>query len=99
LDVLTGLDQIRIATAYVHESSSTEIFPNECFTLERCDPSYLNLPGWREDITGAREFSDLPSKTQSYLRNIEELAEIPLSVVSVGPGREQTIMLRDPFAG
>jgi len=98
-DVLTGLDQIRIATSYVHESSSMEIFPNECFTLERCDPSYLNLPGWSEDITGARKFSDLPSKTQSYLRNIEELAEIPLSVVSVGPGREQTIMLRDPFEG
>ncbi|MGD8989179.1 MAG: adenylosuccinate synthase [Syntrophobacterales bacterium] len=99
LDVLTGLDQIRIATSYVHESSSMEIFPNECFTLERCDPSYLNLSGWGEDITGARKFSDLPSKTQSYLRKIEELAEIPLSVVSVGPGREQTIMLRNPFEG
>ncbi len=74
-----------------------EIFPNECFTLESCDPSYIDFPGWNEDISNARNFSDLPVKTQRYLRAIEELAEIPLSIVSVGPGREQTIMLQNPF--
>ena len=97
LDVLSGLEQIRIATSYVHGTSSMENFPNECFTLESCKPSYLDFEGWSEDITTARTFSDLPAKTQSYLRAIEELAEIPLSIVSVGPGREQTIMLKDPF--
>ena len=97
LDVLSGLEQIRIATSYVHGTSSMENFPNECFTLESCKPSYLDFEGWSEDITTARTFSDLPDKTQSYLRAIEELAEIPLSIVSVGPGREQTIMLKDPF--
>ncbi len=99
LDVLSGLEQIRVATSYVHESSSMEIFPNECFTLESCDPSYIDFPGWNEDISNARNFSDLPVKTQRYLRAIEELAEIPLSIVSVGPGREQTIMLQNPFEG
>ena len=97
LDVLSGLEQIRIATSYVHGTSSMENFPNECFTLESCKPSYMDFEGWSEDITAARTFSDLPDKTQSYLRAIEELAEIPLSIVSVGPGREQTIMLKDPF--
>ena len=97
LDVLSGLEQIRIATSYVHGTSSMENFPNECFTLESCKPSYMDFEGWSEDITSARKFSDLPAKTQSYLRAIEELAEIPLSIVSVGPGREQTIMLKDPF--
>ena len=97
LDVLSGLEQIRIATSYVHGTSSMENFPNECFTLESCKPSYMDFEGWSEDITAARTFSDLPAKTQSYLRAIEELAEIPLSIVSVGPGREQTIMLKDPF--
>ena len=97
LDVLSGLEQIRIATSYVHGTSSMENFPNECFTLESCKPSYMDFEGWSEDITTARTFSDLPDKTQSYLRAIEELAEIPLSIVSVGPGREQTIMLKDPF--
>jgi adenylosuccinate synthase len=97
LDVLTGLERIRVATSYVHETSSTEIFPNECFTLESCDPSYETFPGWSQDISSARTFSDLPANTQSYLRAIEELAEIPLSIVSVGPGREQTIMMQNPF--
>ena len=97
LDVLSGLEQIRIATSYVHGTSSMENFPNECFTLESCKPSYMDFDGWSEDITTARKFSDLPAKTQSYLRAIEELAEIPLSIVSVGPGREQTIVLKDPF--
>jgi adenylosuccinate synthase len=97
LDVLSGLEQIRIATSYVHGTASMENFPNECFTLESCKPSYMDFEGWSEDITAARTFSDLPAKTQSYLRAIEELAEIPLSIVSVGPGREQTIMLKDPF--
>ena len=97
LDVLSGLEQIRIATSYVHGTSSMENFPNECFTLESCKPSYMDFEGWSEDITTARKFSDLPAKTQSYLRAIEELAEIPLSIVSVGPGREQTIMMQNPF--
>ena len=99
LDVLTGLDQVRIATSYVHQASAMDVFPNECFTLESCEPSYRDFPGWSEDISGARNFSDPPVKTQRYLRAIEELSEIPLSIISVGPGREQTIMLRNPFEG
>jgi adenylosuccinate synthase len=97
LDVLTGLEEIRVATSYVHEASAMEIFPNECFTLENCDPSYETFPGWSQDISSARAFSELPTETQRYLRAIEELAEIPLSIVSVGPGREQTIMMQNPF--
>jgi len=97
LDVLTGLEKIRIATSYVHEASAMETFPFECFTLEKCDPSYKSFSGWSEDISSARDFSDLPVKTQRYLRAIEELAEVPLSIISVGPGRSQTILLRNPF--
>ena len=97
LDVLTGLKEIRIATSYVHEASAMQSFPFECFTLEKCDPSYESFPGWTEDISSARDFSDLPAKTQRYLRAIEELAEVPISIVSVGPGRNQTILLRNPF--
>ncbi len=62
------------------------------------NPSYDGPAGWSEDITSARTFlGQLPPNTQSYLRAIEELAEIPLSIVSVGPGREQTIMMQNPF--
>ena len=59
----------------------------------------MDFAGWTEDVSGTRSFSDLPAKTQSYLRAIEELSEIPLSIVSVGPGRDQTIMLQNPFEG
>jgi adenylosuccinate synthase len=97
LDVLTGLDQVRIATSYLHRTGSMETFPTECFTLESCEPSYMNFPGWSEDISAARTFSDLPPRTQGYLRAVEELSEVPLSIISVGPGREQTIMLQNPF--
>ena len=97
LDVLTGLEEIRIATSYIYEASSMESFPDECFTLEKCEPSYKTLPGWSEDISSARDFKDLPTKTQHYLRTIEDLAEVPISIISVGPGREQTIMLKNPF--
>ena len=97
LDVLTGLEEICIATSYVHEASAMETFPFECFTLEKCDPSYETFSGWSENISSARDFSDLPVNTQRYLRAIEELAEVPLSIISVGPGRNQTILLRNPF--
>jgi adenylosuccinate synthase len=97
LDVLTGLEEIRIATSYVHEAIAMETFPFECATLEKCDPSYESFSGWSEQISSARAFSDLPSKTQRYLRAVEELAEVPLSIISVGPGRDQTILLKNPF--
>jgi adenylosuccinate synthase len=97
LDVLTGLEEIYIATSYVHEANAMQSFPFECFTLEKCDPSYESFPGWTEDISSARDFADLPAKAQLYLRAIEELAEVPISIVSVGPGRNQTILLRNPF--
>ena len=99
LDVLTSLDRVSIATSYAHQTGVRDIFPTECFTLERCEPSYMDFAGWTEDISGIRSFSDLPAKTQSYLRAIEELSEIPLSIISVGPGRDQTIMLQNPFGG
>ncbi len=99
LDVLTSLDRVCIATSYTHQTGSRDIFPAECFTLEKCEPSYLDFPGWTEDVSGIRSFADLPAKTQSYLRAIEELSEIPLSIISVGPGRDQTIMLQNPFEG
>jgi adenylosuccinate synthase len=98
LDVLTGIDPVRIATSYVHGNGSMDSFPTECFTLENCEPSYVEFPGWNEDISNVRSFAELPFNTQKYLRAIEELSEIPLSIISVGPDRTQTIVLQDPFA-
>jgi adenylosuccinate synthase len=97
LDVLTGLDPVRIAVSYATAGGASVTFPTDCFLMERCEPSYLDLPGWSEDIAATRRFADLPGNTQRYLRTIEELTETPLSIVSVGASREQTIVLRNPF--
>jgi adenylosuccinate synthase len=97
LDVLTGLDPVRIAVSYATDGTTSATFPTDCFLMERCEPSYLDLSGWSEDIAATRRFADLPANTQRYLRTIEELTETPLSIVSVGASREQTIVLHNPF--
>ena len=60
-------------------------------------PIYEEMPGWREDISNARKFDQLPDRARGYLKRIEELTEVPFSIISVGPAREQTIELRDLF--
>ena len=66
--------------------------------LERCRPVLEDLPGWPEDIREVRQWQDLPAATQTYLQRIEELAGVPIQLVSVGPDREETILLHNPFA-
>jgi adenylosuccinate synthase len=66
--------------------------------FENCQPVYEELPGWRTDITGAKSFADLPENARAYVRRLEELAGCPIVMVSVGPRRDQTITLRNPFA-
>ena len=65
--------------------------------LAECTPIYEELPGWQDDISSARELDQLPSQARGYLKRIEDLTEVPLSIISVGPMREQTIVLKDPF--
>jgi len=99
LDVLTGLPTLKIAVGYQCGPLRLDTVPPELGALEACVPIYEELPGWEEDLRDIRKLSDLPENTQHYLRRIEDLAGIPLVIVSVGPGRDETIVLRDPFAG
>ncbi len=98
LDVLTGIEKLRICTAYQHRGKLLEHFPANLRVLAECTPVYENLPGWEQDISGVRKFEDLPENTVNYLRRIEELTETKIGIVSVGPGREETIVLENPFA-
>ncbi len=98
LDVLTGLDTVKICTAYELDGKRVDEVPAQLKQMERCKPVYIELPGWREDITKAKKFQDLPIHCQDYLRQVEELTETPIALVSVGPGRDQTIIRRNPFA-
>lgn len=97
LDVLGGLDEIKICNAYRYGGAAFAEFPTSLKVLAACEPVYEVLPGWREDISGVRRLEDLPENARAYLRRIEALAETPIKIVSVGPGRNETIVLENPF--
>ena len=97
LDVLTGLEKLKICEGYELQGKRVDSRPASLKMAAQCIPVYEELPGWHDDISDAREIDRLPPETRDYLKRIEEITEVPLSIVSVGPMREQTIMLRDPF--
>jgi adenylosuccinate synthase len=98
LDVLGGIKELNICTAYRHKGQRMEAFPASLKVLEACEPIYETLPGWEEDISNLRRFEELPDQVKGYLKRIEELTGVPVQIVSVGPGREQTIILNNPMA-
>jgi len=97
LDVLTGLKTLKIGVAYELDGKRVESMPASLKKISRCVPVYEELPGWQEDITSARKWNDLPAAARNYLKRIEEVIEVPFSILSVGPGREESIILKDPF--
>ena len=98
LDVLNELETIRICTAYDCDGKRLETFPRDAEVLSRCIPVYEELPGWQSDISGAQSFAELPEPARAYLRKLEEVTGCPVVLVSVGPRRDQTIQLQNPFA-
>jgi len=97
LDVLTGLEELKICSGYELKGRRIESRPASLKRLAQCTPIYEELPAWQEDISSARKIDQLPDKTRAYLKRIEEITETPLSIISVGPKREQTIVLKDLF--
>ena len=98
LDVLTGLDKIKICVGYKSkDGESTHAVPANIDLLAQCQPVYEDFPGWKEDIIQVRNIAELPANARKYLQRLAELAGAPINLVSVGPGREETIILKDPF--
>ncbi|MBW2077738.1 MAG: adenylosuccinate synthase [Deltaproteobacteria bacterium] len=97
LDVLTGLDTLKLCIAYEHQGARLESVPPELSTLETCSPVYEEMEGWHQDISGARSFEELPDNAQGYIRRIEEFIGVPASIISVGSGRDETIITHNPF--
>ncbi len=93
LDVLSGLDEIKLCIAYELDGKRVEAPPAWAGDWERCTPVYETHPGWSEDISGARRFEDLPAAAQVYVRRIQEVLEVPVEVISVGAERERFIPL------
>jgi adenylosuccinate synthase len=95
LDVLTGLDEIKLCVGYRTPSGTIDDFPID--DLDRASPVYDSMPGWKEDLGTARRLDDLPSAARKYLERIERDVRCPTILVSVGSRRDQTIALRNPF--
>lgn len=92
LDVLTNLNPLRIAVSYDHMGEKIDNFPASMKVLSGCRPVYIEMEGWTEDIGGCTRYEDLPKQTQGYVKKIEEVTGVPVSIVSVGPERSQTIV-------
>jgi len=97
LDVLDGLKDLKICTGYEYNGKTISDFPASLKILGSCKPVYDVLPGWQEDISGIRKFKDLPENAKMYLSRIQQLTETPIDIVSVGPAREETIVINNPF--
>ncbi|BCU83387.1 adenylosuccinate synthetase [Polycladomyces abyssicola] len=98
IDVLTGLETVKICKAYRYKGKIIENYPANLEVLKDCEPVYEELPGWKEDITKVRSYHELPLAAQHYVERITQLTGIPLAIFSVGPDRDQTIQVRPVYA-
>jgi len=95
LDVLTGWEKIPVCVAYEIDGKRVEEVPSSQSDFHHAQPIYEYLPGWSEDISKARKISDLPTNAQNYVKFLEEISGAPMSAIGVGPGRDETIVVRD----
>ncbi len=98
LDVLSGFPEVKIGVAYRLDGKVVDDMPGDLEDLERCEPVYETMPGWQEGLRGVRSWDALPAQARAYLTRLEELTGVKVMAVSVGPDREETILLRNPFA-
>ncbi len=98
LDILDGMPSLKMCIAYKYHGKQSEYAPLDAQGWDECEPVYLEFPGWTETTAGITDWDKLPPAARAYLRALEELSGCPLAIVSTGPGRESTIVLRDPFA-
>jgi adenylosuccinate synthase len=97
LDVLDGLETVRICVAYRYKGKELSMPPADVEIYKNCEPVYEDMPGWQESTFGLTSLDDLPANARAYLKRIEEILEIPIDIISTGPDRNQTIILRHPF--
>jgi adenylosuccinate synthase len=96
--VLDGFDGIRVATSYRLDEKAIDRLPADEEAQKQVEPIYETLDGWQTSTRGARSWADLPAQAIKYVRYLEELVECPVALLSTSPEREDTILMRDPFA-
>jgi adenylosuccinate synthase len=98
LDVLDGLESIKVCTGYVGVGGSAFSSLMSVDNFNNLEPVYDELPGWSEPTIGAKSIDELPENARAYIKYIEQIVEVPVDIISTGPDREETIILRHPFA-
>ncbi|MEM9968870.1 MAG: adenylosuccinate synthase [Pseudomonadota bacterium] len=98
LDVLDGFETLKICTGYMLDGQKLDYLPIAADQQVRCTPIYEEMPGWSQSTEGARSWADLPAEAIKYVRRVEELIECPVALLSTSPEREDTVLVRDPFA-
>jgi adenylosuccinate synthase len=97
LDVLDGLDEIKVCTGYSLDGRHLDILPLDADEIAACQPVYETLPGWKDTTAGITQWAQLPSEARAYLERVQEVIGAPIDMVSTGPDRDHTILLRHPF--
>ena len=97
LDVLDGVEELKICTGYRLNGSISDILPVGADDLASCEPIYESLPGWKGSTVGVKSLAGLPAEARAYIMRMEELCDVPVDMISTGPDREETIVLRHPF--
>ena len=97
LDVLDELDTVRLCTGYRSGGTVTDILPFGAEAVASCEPVYEDFPGWRQSTFGVRDWAQLPAAARRYLERLSEVTGVPIDIISTGPDREQTILMRHPF--
>lgn len=98
LDVLDGLDELKLCTGYELDGQTTDILPMGADDIARCVPIYESMPGWSQSSVGVTQYDQLPPAAQRYLQRIEEVTGVPVHMISTSPDRDHTILLRNPYA-
>ncbi|MEM7361114.1 MAG: adenylosuccinate synthase [Pseudomonadota bacterium] len=97
LDVLDGLSELKICNAYQYQGETLSVAPVGADALEQSEPVYETMPGWSETTQGVTEYEQLPEAAKNYIARLQELVGVPIDIVSTGPDRDETIVLRDPY--
>jgi adenylosuccinate synthase len=98
LDVLDGIEELKLCTGYTLDGDTTDILPMGADDIARCTPIYESLPGWSQSTVGVTDYDKLPPAAQQYLQRIEEVTGVPIHMVSTSPDRDHTILLKNPYA-
>ncbi len=97
LDVMDGMDTVKICVAYELDGKQVDTPPVGADGFEQCKPVFIEMPGWQESTVGAKSYEELPENAKAYLKKVEQLCETPIDIISTGPDRAETMVLRHPF--